>query len=141
MLPPQPGQPGTPPPPGGGAGAPPMPGAGAPSPQMGGSPGNEAAAVMDIKSGLMFLQRALPNLPMGTPLHTDILNAVKTISKHAQQSGEPQGPVAQNINSMARQQAANAPQIAAMRAMGGGASNPGGAPAVPQPPPPQADAA
>lgn len=98
---------------------------------MGGmNPGNEAAAKMDITSGLKFLQRALPNLPMGSDLHTDILKAVMSISKHASQPGEPEGPQAQNIQSMARQMGQNAHQVAAMRQVGGGPTSPGAPPAM-----------
>jgi hypothetical protein len=89
---------------------------------------------MDITSGMMFLQRALPNIPMGSPLHTDILKAVQAIAKHAASEGEARGPQAQNMMSMVRQVGANQPQLAALHAMGGGPTNPAGMPAQAQPP-------
>jgi hypothetical protein len=100
----------------------------------GANPGNQAAATMDIQNGLKLLQRALPNVPMGTPLHTDILTAVGKIAKHMGEAGPEQGGL--NAGSMmqaVRQQAQQAPQIAAMRAMGGGPSAPASPPAMPPP--------
>lgn len=98
--------------------------------------GNMAAARLDVGNGLKMLQRALPNIPMGSPLHTDILQAVGKISKHMAEEGQPDGGLhAQAAMSMLRQQAQQAPQLAAMRSMGGGPGNPGGAPAMPAPEP------
>lgn len=99
----------------------------------GGNPGNMAAATIDIGNGLKMLQRALPNLPMGAPLHTDILQAVIKISKHMDQSQQDHGLHAQGMMQAVRQSAQQAPQIAAMRAMGGGPSAPQSPPAMPPP--------
>ena len=81
------GAPGGPPgvPPGGppGAGGMPLP----PSLQAGrpgagpmtvpqGNPGNALAAAAKMKSAVTLLQEALPALPMGSEIHTDILKAV-----------------------------------------------------------------
>jgi hypothetical protein len=99
---------------------------------------------MDIQNGLKLLQRALPNIPMGTQLHTDVLQAVGRIAKHMGEAGEQGGLHASSMMQMIRQQQAQAPQLAAMRAMGGGPTNPGGPPATaapPPPPPPESTAA
>lgn len=98
-----------------------------------------AAAKLDVGNGIKMLQRALPNIPMGSPLHTDILQAVGKISKHmAEEGGQDQGLHASSMMQMIRQQQQQGPQLAAMRAMGGGPGNPSGPPAMPpqdQPPP------
>ena len=101
----------------------------------GANQGNMAAARLDIGNGMKMLQRALPNIPMGSPLHTDILSAVKSISKHMAEEGGGQdgGLHASGMMSAVRQQAAQAPQLAAMRAMGGGPSAPTSPPAMPPP--------
>jgi hypothetical protein len=102
----------------------------------GANQGLQAAATLDIQNGLKMLQRALPNVPMGTPLHTDILKAVGSIAKHMGEAGGEGGLHASGMMQMLKQQAAQAPQLAAMRAMGGGPTNPGGPPATPAPPMP-----
>lgn len=142
MLPPQPGQAAPPPPT-------PPPAMGQPPANVGpgttpgANHGNQAAATMDIQNGLKMLQRALPNIPMGTQLHTDVLQAVGRIAKHMGEAGGEQGGLhASSMMQMIRQQQAQAPQLAAMRAMGGGpGANPGGPPAVAPPPPPESAAA
>lgn len=111
-----------------------------PGTSPGGNQGNQAAATLDIQNGLKMLQRALPNIPMGTPLHTDVLKAVGSIAKHMGEAAGEQGLHAQSMMQMIRQQQAQAPQLAAMRAMGGGPTNPAGAPATMSPEPPQAAA-
>jgi hypothetical protein len=106
----------------------------------GANQGNMAAARLDIGNGLKMLQRALPNVPMGSPLHTDLLKAVGQISKHmAQEGGEEQGGLhANSMMQMIRQQAQQAPQLAAMRAMGGGPTAPQQPPAMAAEPEPAA---
>lgn len=90
---------------------------------------------MDIQNGMVMLQRALPNVPMGSPLHTDILNAVKSIGKHMGEAAQgPGGLHAQQMNQALRQQQQQAPQIAAMRAMQTGNQPP----AMAGPPQPEA---
>jgi hypothetical protein len=114
----------------------PPPGNAGPGTTPGANQGNMAAAKLDIGNGMKMLQRALPNIPMGSPLHTDILQAVGKISKHMAEDGQADGGLhASGMMQMIRQQAAQAPQLAAMRAMGGGPGNPAGPPAMPEPPP------
>lgn len=134
MLPPQPGQP----PP---TMAPPPANVG-PGTAPGANPGNMAAAKLDIGNGLKMLQRALPNVPMGSPLHTDILQAVGKISKHMAEEGQQDGGLhANSMMQMIRQQQQQAPQLAAMRSMGGGPSAPAMPPAMAPAPEPEPAAA
>jgi hypothetical protein len=116
-MPPPPAPPGMPAP---------QPAAGMGAPQANVGPGttptanhgNMAAARLDVNNGLKLLQRALPNIPMGSPLHTDILSTVAKIAKHmAAEGGGDQGLHASGMMQAMRQNQQQAPQIAALRSM------------------------
>lgn len=130
------GMPPRPPGPPGGVG-----GVMAPSP-MGGS---TASAMTGVKVGVEALQKALPALPMGSELHTAILKAIESISKHIDQGmGGGAGSQIQQLIAMARD-AQTQPQRSAMMSMfpppggggpggpppGGGGPPPGGPPGMP----------
>lgn len=95
-------------------------------PQM----GNAAAAMNDLRNAAKILEKALPAIPMGTPLHTDILKITQQLSKHLQPGDGNDGLELQSLLQMARQQSQNSPQAALARLMGGGGAA-GGAPAAP----------
>jgi len=97
--------------------------------------GNLAAARVAIKNGLDLLGTALPNIPMGSPLHGDILKAMTSIAKHMNDDGPvDRGLQASGLMQAVRQSAAQGPQMAALRSLGGGFGNPQEAPATPPPP-------
>ena len=110
---------GPPPPPPGGTGP-----AMAPGPQMGAA----GQGLSQVKTGLEMLQKALPGLPMGDPIHTAVLKAVAEISKHMSQGADDQGDKIQQLVQAARTAQSN-PQGAALHNMFPGAG--GGSPAPP----------
>jgi hypothetical protein len=85
-----------------------------------GNAGNAMAGLGKIKVALQALQDALPSIPMGSPLHTDVLSVAKTLSKHVDQEGQQGGPPVQSMLQMIQQMKQNAPNAALAR-MGGGA--------------------
>src|SRR5208282_3403414 len=81
--------------------------------------GNQAGALGKVRNALQMLQEALPGLPMGQPIHTDVLAAVKNLSKHMEQhttGGATQGPDIQALMQSLKSAAQAAPQAALMRA-------------------------
>ena len=119
-----------------------------PGTMPGGNQGNSALAMIDVKNALSMLQKSLPMIPMGSPVHSDILNAVKTLSKHVGQDGGNQGLELQSLMQLIKSQTQQAPLAALSRLYPGGGPNlppamgaapgptpggaaPGGAPAVP----------
>lgn len=100
--------------------------------QMQGNHGNIASAMVKVKNALQMLQEALPLIPMGDELHTEILNSVKGLSKHLKKGEEsPQLDIASLLNSI-KQKTQMAPQAAMARQFAGGAGA-GQPPATPQP--------
>ena len=113
------------PPPGipGGTGAATVPGA---------MPGMMAQGMTGVKLAVEALQKALPQLPMGSDLHNAVLHAVSGITKHLDDSGIPPAggeDVIQQLVALARQNAQGQNPLAGM--MPGGAPPPGAAPAAP----------
>lgn len=119
-------QPGAPPPGGGGAGA----GAGAgavmqaakpntgPATVPQGNPGNMASAMSEVSNAIRMLERALPSIPMGTPIHTEILKALTQLGKHIPAAGEGQpGLELNSLLNTARSQAQASPSAALQRLM------------------------
>lgn len=118
-LPIPPSAPGAPP--GAGAPVPPGLGGGAP-PNLGGAnmpqhnPGNAAAAVMKVRNAVKLLEDALPDIPMGSPLHTKALGIIKTILEAIpEEDPNTSGPQMANLLQMIRQQSQNAPNAALAR--------------------------
>lgn len=105
-----PGMPAAPMPPALGGGtpgmAPPRPNLG-PVTQPQGNPGNAAAAMLDVKNAHDLLQRALPNIPMGTPIHTKVLKILTQLSEISQDAGGDQSLQMQSLLSMMRQKGQN----------------------------------
>lgn len=99
--------------------------------QAQGNQGNIAAAMTKIKNAVHLLQEALPLIPMGNDLHTEILNSAKSLSKHLKKGEEsPQLDIASLLNTI-KQKAAMAPQGAMARQFAGGAGA-GQPPALPE---------
>ena len=95
--------------------------------------GNMAGAADKIKVALQALQEALPAIPMGSPLHTEVLNTIKRLGSKMETGEAQSAPPLQALLQMLRQ----APQqnqmamLARMAPPGGGAG--GGAPQMPSP--------
>ena len=127
-MPGAPGAPGLP------GAMPPMGGAG-PATMAGPMAGSGQQGMASLKVGLESLQKALPQLPMGSALHQAVLKAVADIGKHLEKeggSGGDQMGAIQQLMEMARA-AKTQPNMSAM--MPGGAP-PTGAPGAGAPPPP-----
>lgn len=96
-----------------------------------GSQGNTAQALSLVRNGLEMFQKALPMIPMGSPLHTDILKATSSVSKHMEQSAMNKGVDVQSLLQMARQSSQQSPVEALNRLH---PTPPNAAPAMPTPP-------
>lgn len=97
--------------------------------------GTNAAAINDIHNAVVILEKALPSLPIGSELHTEVLQATTKLAKHLGQGGTGgEGLQMNSLLQMMRQASQQAP-MAALNRMGGGATpsmggSPGG-PAMP----------
>lgn len=118
---PMPGGPPAGPP--GGTGA-----AASPGPMM----GQAHQGVAGVRTALVALQKALPEIPMGSPLHTAILKAVTDISKQIGDGQEDKASTMQNLVGMARGLQTNPAQGLMQKLFPGG---PGGAQQGAPPPP------
>ena len=86
-----------------------------------------------IKTALQMLQKAVSEIPMGSPLHQKVLRAITDITRDLGEgapSGEPGSGEAQQIASMARQGPNPGAQAAMQKLFPGG----GGQPQPPHPP-------
>jgi hypothetical protein len=85
--------------------------------------GNAAAAMPKVHNAVQMLQDALPAVPMGTELHTAILKAIESISKHMSQNDQSQGLDMQSMIQMMKNASQQAPMqaLARMYPSGGGA--------------------
>jgi hypothetical protein len=101
--------------------------------------GNEAAAMNKVQLALKTLEEALPQIPMGSDLHHEILKITTQLSKKLQPGTGSPGLQMQELLQMARGQAQSAPMQALARmqapadappAMPGGGA-PGGGPPMP----------
>jgi hypothetical protein len=89
-----------------------------------------------VKLAVDALQKALPSLPMGTPLHGAVVKAVADISKHmeGQGSAPDQNAIIQQLMQMARGAQQQPQQNAMMQAFpAGGAGGAGGGAPPPGP--------
>ena len=127
---PMPGGPAGPAGPGLPGAMPPMGGAG-PATMPGPMAGSANQGMASLKVGLESLQKALPQLPMGSALHQSVLKAVADIGKHMEKEGGSGGGdqmgAIQQLMELARA-AKTQPNMAGMM--------PGGAGAPPPPTPP-----
>ena len=112
--------------------APPMPGMGAgtgPAAHPGPHLGTQQQGLTGVKVGLESLQKALPQLPMGSELHTAVLKAIEQISSKLEKAGAPNDPsaVLQQLVEMARAAKVN-PNAQAALPQGAPGAPPGGPP-------------
>lgn len=123
-------------------GAPPMPGAPpggtGPAAAPGPMPGNQAQAMSKVQIAMKALQEALPGVPMGTPLHHEILTSLSKLGKHLPEAaghgaGDPQAMI-QQLAALAREARANPGQEAALAGMMPPGAHPPGAPPPGAPP-------
>lgn len=101
-----------------------------------GNQGNSAQAMSLIRNAIEMFQKALPMIPMGSPLHGDILNATSKISKHMEESGGANKGV--DIQSLL-QMAKSASQQSPVQALNRMHPSPTAAPAMPTPAPAAAE--
>ena len=99
-----------------------------PQPNM----GNSVKAMSDIRNAVKMLESALPNIPMGSPLHAEILNSTKSIIKHLQQGDGSAGLDLMSLLQMARGASQAQPMQALMKAF---PNQPNAPPALPVTPP------
>jgi hypothetical protein len=95
-----------------------------------GNQGNAVQAMSLVRNGLEMFQKALPLIPMGSPLHADLLNTVAKVSKHMEQNEGNKGVDIQSLLQMARQSSQQSP-VQALNRMAPPAPN--APPAMPAP--------
>jgi hypothetical protein len=85
-----------------------------------------------VKTALGMLQEALPSLPMGSDLHTAVIEAISKVTKHFDENlaGGPQAAIQQLLEA-ARAQHTQPAQSAMMSLFPSG--GPGGMPQAPPP--------
>lgn len=99
--------------------------------------GSAVQGMAKVKLGLEALQAALPMIPMGSELHTDLMQAVSKISKHLGDKGGEGGggaQIQQLLEMLRNAKTQGAPPQAGMMPGAGGAPPPppgGGAPPPP----------
>lgn len=101
------------------------------SPQ--GNPGNALAAISKVKSAVTLLQEALPALPMGSDVHSDILKAVGLIAKHGESQPTTDQSQITQLMAMIQKLATQQPNAALQRLAQ--PASPNAPPALPSPPP------
>lgn len=84
-----------------------------------GNPGLAANAMAQVREAVSLLQMALPNIPMGSELHSKVLKTITDLSKSAPASEASPGIQQTAIKDLAAQQQQMAPMVALMRSMGG----------------------
>ena len=99
--------------------------------------GSAVQGMAKVKLGLEALQAALPMIPMGSELHTDLMKAVSSITKHLGDKGGEGGggaQIQQLLEMLRNAKMQGAPPQAGMMPPGGGGAPPppgGGAPPPP----------
>lgn len=102
-----------------------------PATAPGGNPGNAMAAEQKVRLALTALQEALPGLPMGTAIHTEVLKAVKAIGGKLGDQGDSSKSLQMQQLMQMMKGLASQPNPAMARL---GGAPPGAPPAPPQPP-------
>lgn len=128
-------------PPMGGAGTPPMGGMGAPhaAPPAGTgaatAPGPQAGAaaqgITGVKLGLEAFQKALPGLPMGSPLHAKVMKAITDITKEMGDGANDPAAQMQMLVQLAHRADSDPARAAMMRMAPGPGGNPAGVAPIP----------
>ena len=78
--------------------------------------GSSVKAMSDVRNAVKMLETALPNIPMGSPLHTEILNSTKSLLKHLSPGDGNSGLDLMSLLQMARSAQQSQPQQALQRA-------------------------
>lgn len=127
-------------------GQPPM--GSAPVSSLSGNPGFAADAMSKVQSAIQLLEVALPHIPLGSPPHDAVLNAIKALAKHAPSSEAVPGVQSSQLRDLQQRASQQEPFQALMRSLGsggpdggpgggpGGPPMPGGGPGGPGGPPP-----
>lgn len=92
--------------------------------QPSGNPGLAAAALAKLREAIHIIEQCLPDLPPGK-VHESAVNAIKSLSMHANSEGAMPGVQNTAIKDMQAESDSNGPLQALMRQLQGGA---GGAP-------------
>ena len=100
-----------------------------------GNQGNAVHAMSMVRNAVEILQKALPMIPMGSPLHADILNATSKIAKHMEQNQENKGVDMQSMLQMIRQASQQSPMQALNKLHPPAPNTPPAMPAPPASPP------
>src|SRR5271170_3416887 len=82
-----------------------------------GNPGNSAAAMMQVRNAVQMLEKALPSIPLGSPLHAKIQKVTTELVKELSQGDENQGLQLQSLVQMMRSQAQQQPMSALSKLM------------------------
>ena len=99
-----------------------------------GNPGEAADGSSMVQEAVDLLEKALPKLPVGHPIHKAVTSAISSLSKHAPPQSASPGIGMQGLKQLLAQKMRGSP-LAAL--MGGGAAGaagaaPGGPPQMPQ---------
>jgi hypothetical protein len=105
---------------------------GATGPAM--APGGQAGATQDgmakVRQALEILQKALPDIPMGSDVHTATMKAITELVKHVHPMNDDPQAKAQQAAQMARQSMTQPNEAMLAKLMPGAAGAGGGAPAM-----------
>lgn len=111
------------------------PGLGAPPANLGGvtipqsNPGNIKGAIAKLHGAAQLINEAIPQIPLGTPLHTEVLKIATNLNKHLGQAKEQvQDTIQEMIQAVQRMR-----QNPQMGALTQGAPPPNQPPAMPAP--------
>jgi len=77
--------------------------------------GNAVKAMSDVRNAVKMLESALPSIPIGSPLHGEILNSTKALLKHLQPGDGNSGLDLMSLLQMARGASTSQPMQALMK--------------------------
>ncbi len=101
-----------------------------------GNPGEAANSTAMVQEAVDMLEKALPGLPAGHPIHKAVVSAISALSKHAPPQAASPGVGLQGLKQMLMEKMKASPMAAMMGGGAGGAGAPGGAPPMPPTPSP-----
>jgi hypothetical protein len=122
------------------------PAGGLPSPLTQGTPGlgavtqpnanqgNIQQAMTKVTAAIKMLEEALPMVPMGNDLHTEILNSAKALSKHLKEGEGSPALMSSSVQNMLKNNSQAAPMAALARMFQPGQGQPPATAEPPQPP-------
>jgi hypothetical protein len=104
-----------------------------------GNPGQSANGTSLVQEAVDLLEKALPDLPVGHPIHKSVTSAIAQLSKHAPPQGASPGLGLQSLKQALMEKMKSSPMAALLAARGQpgpdggggmGMPSPGGVPAV-----------